>query len=94
MTESRQGINVEAIPCSCGRSADRVQVYAPVIDLGMAARASDKRQTRQDHQDFFEARDLVGDSYDSAARNGDPVRKRDFLGEAKREARKKGVAIR
>jgi len=94
VTESRQGIDTSAIPCSCGLSADRVQVYAPIIDLDKAPRESAIRRQRQGNRDFAEARAEVGTTYDARRGNGDPVPKRDYLGEAKTAVRKKGVAIR
>lgn len=100
VTESRQGVEVESIPCShraepgvaCGSSARRAQVNAPIIDLDMAPRSGAIRRQRQEHRDYAEALALVGTDYDGRERNGDPVRKRDFLGEAKARARKKGAA--
>jgi len=94
VTESRQGIDTSAIPCPCGSSADRVQVYAPMIDLDKAPRESAIRRQRQEHRDFAEAREEVGTTYGSRRSNGDPVPRRDYLGEAKAAARRKGAAIR
>ena len=93
VTESRQGVDVESIPCHCRLPARRAQVNAPMIDLDLAPRSGAIRRQRQEHRDYAEASALVGSDYEARDRNGDPVRRRDFLGEAKALARKKGAKI-
>lgn len=90
VTESREGVETTSIPCPrCGLSATRVQVYrTTLIDLDMGLRGQAIGRRRQENRDYFEARELVGTAYSERERNGDPVRKRDLAGDAKREARR------
>jgi putative FmdB family regulatory protein len=54
-TESRQGVDVGAIPCRCGSEAARVQVYRSTrLDLESGDRGAAVRRRQQERKDRAE----------------------------------------
>ena len=88
MTESRQGINVETIPCRCGTSARRVAVYAEQYmhaETGpKIGRKEPVATSRQRYRDFREASAEI-----EHAEQTQGVKAPNYFKQAKREARKR-----
>ncbi len=76
---------VDVVACPCGSPARREQVYHIGV-TGFAETPVLERDKRQTYREYIEAVNEVGDAYDRARANGDPVQEPDYAAMARQQA--------